>query len=241
MPAASNGQQTGAFWPKITPYVVPPVAASLAIVPVFRDLAAKSALQKGLRPQGMTMHEAVMGGLKASPTVGVIVGTQMVLQSFLEKKMAGESKEAGLPSALASSAVVGAVSAPILAVFNGQTMGWGIRESLRKFSVKQGLAIAVQETAFVCGLSAADKVSLVMKEHFGDNKAVEYTAAFMSGAAGSLAGHPANTALTRWQSGMVVESISQSFWGAARKARAIGFFSVFYKFGKETMNSIANS
>lgn len=230
-------QPSRGVWSSLAPYIVPPLAASTAIVPVFRDLIAKSAQQKGKPVQPITVLKGLKEGLKAAPTVGAIVGTQMVLQGVVERALTGDANKESLPSKLVSSAIVGIASAPVLAVFNGQTMGWGVLESLRKFSVKQGLAISIQETAFIGGISAADRLAAAMKRKFGDNKAVEYTAAFTAGALGSLAGHPANTALTRWQSSMRVESFHQLMWGAARKARAIGLFSVFYKFGKETLNS----
>jgi hypothetical protein len=200
-------------------------------------MVAKSAQQKGQSVPAMNFMASVRGGVKAAPTVGAIVGTQMVLQSLIEKALAGQSNAGSLSSTLASSAVVGTASAPVLAVFNGQTMGWTVRESLQKFSVKQGLAIALQETAFVGGLSVADRLAAAMRKRFGNNKAVDYTAAFVAGAAGSLAGHPANTALTRWQSGMTVDNARQLMWGSVRKARAVGGFSVLYKLGKEALNS----
>lgn len=232
---SSTPPQNG-FWASITPYVVPPVAASIAIVPVFRDMVAKSAMQKGQPIPCVPFSASLKAGIKAAPTVGAIVGTQMIIQSLLEKTLAEDSKATNLSSTLASSAIVGAISAPVLAVFNGQTMGWSMRESLRKFSPRQGLAIATQETAFVGGLSVSDKLAIVMRRNFGDYKAIDYTAAFIAGSVGSLAGHPANTALTRWQSGMPLNSFSQSMWGATRKARAIGCFSIVYKLGKDLLN-----
>jgi len=215
----------------IRSYAAPPIAAAAAIVPSFRHLPAKSCLQKGLPISSLTMWEGMQAGFKAAPTVGCIVGAQMLLQTSLEQAVGNQKNFA---STLAAAGVVGALSSPCLAIFNGQTMGWGLRESLRKFSTKQGAAIAAQETVFVIGLSAADFVAAPMKKIFGDNKVVDYTAAFMSGAAGSLAGHPANTALTRWQCGMSVEP-HQLMWGAARKARAIGLFATWYTFGKEIL------
>lgn len=239
-PAAQNEQPSGMWpsWPTILPYMVPPTAASLAIIPVFRHLIVKSAQQKGEPIPKITYLEGIKAGIKAAPTVGIIVGAQMILQSAVEKAIVGDGNKANLPSMLASSAIVGIASAPALAVFNGHTMGWTIVKSLRMFSAKQGLAIAGQETAFVCGLTAADMLSVAMKKRFGDNKAVEYSAAYLAGALGSLAGHPGNTALTRWQSSMTLNSFRQSMWGAARKAHAIGSFSVFYKLGKETLNLV---
>ncbi len=232
-----NNEPSKGLWVSMVPYVVPPIAASTAIIPVFRDMIAKSAQQKGLPILDMPFEVSLKEGIKAAPIVGAIVGTQMVVQNIVEKVLSGESSSKSLSLTLVSSAIVGVVSAPVLAVFNGQTMGWSIRESLRKFSAKQGVAIAVQETAFVGGLSVADQLAAVMKKRFGNSKAVDYTAAFVAGAAGSLAGHPANTALTRWQSGMSVDSLHQLMWGSCRKARAIGVFSVVYKLGKDTLNS----
>ncbi len=235
--AAQDGQPPREPWSALSPYLVPPLAASAAIVPVFRDMVAKSAQQKGVPVPQMTLVAGLKEGFKAAPTVGVIVGTQMVIQRAVERALVGDSNKGSLSSAFASSAIVGTLSAPVLAVFNGQTMGWSVRDSLRKFSAKQGLAIAVQESAFVGGLSAADRLAVVMREQFGQSNVVDYSAAFTAGALGSLVGHPANTALTRWQSGMTVESFRQSMWGSARKARAVGCFSVLYKLVKEAPSS----
>jgi hypothetical protein len=65
-----------------------------------------------------------------------------------------------------------------------------------------------------------------MKNEFGDNQAVSYTAAFTAGSIGSLSGHPANTALTRWQNNLSIEHPRQLLWGSARKTWAIGLFAV---------------
>lgn len=224
------------IWTKVGPYASQPIAASIAIVPVFRDLIAKSSLQKGEKVLPITIKEGMRQGLKAAPTVGAIVGSQMLIQNVVEKALLGKSKTKSLSTTFESSAIVGAISAPVLAVFNGQTMGWSVLESLKKFSGKQALAITIQETAFVAGISASDQLSKKMKNKFGDNKAVEYGSTFLSGAAGSLVGHPANTALTRWQSKMRVDSSGQLMWGSIRKARAIGLFAVLLKFGKECLS-----
>ena len=227
-------------WATLKPYLVPPVAAAGAIVLPFRDFIIKSALQKGEPAPNVSFRQGIKAGLGAAPTVGMIVGAQMVLQNMVETALAGESKKESLSLKFLSSAIVGIGSAPILAVFNGKTMEWSMIESLRKFSAKQGLAIALQETAFVGGLAAADQLAGAMKEKLGDNKAVEYGAAGIAGAFGSAAGHAGNTALTRWQSGMSF-SLRQSMWGSLTKARGVGFFAVLYKLGKETLNSTVKS
>lgn len=217
------------YFMEMFPYVTPPLAASVAIIPIFRDLVVKSALQKGAPTPYMSVMDGIRGGVQAAPTVGVIVGTQMVFQRVLEKILMGNKDTKEMATLLVSSAIVGTASSPILAVFNGQTMGWTVVESMRRLSVRQCAAISVQETAFVGGLSAADRLAEEMRRHCGNSKTVDYVAAFISGYLGSLAGHPANTALTRWQSGMKIENVTQLMWGAARKARAMGLFSVGYK------------
>jgi hypothetical protein len=232
-------------WSSLAPYVASPLAASAAIVPAFYDTIAKTAMQKGVPVPQISALQAIKGGVGAAPTVGAIVGVQMVLQGRVEKALektfpnlfGGDSTRAKVGLTLASSAIVGGISSPFLAVYNGKTMvpPWSFKESLSKFSPKIAGAIVLQETGFVAGLAAADLVSIPMKKLFGDNKAVEYLAAATAGALGSLVGHAGNTALTRWQSGMVVDNISQLSWGALRKARANAVFSVAYKVGKEAL------
>ena len=94
------------------------------------------------------------------------------------------------------------------------------------------MAITVQEACFVLGVKGAGPVGEVMQEVFGKNAAVTYTAAFLSGGAGSLAGHFANTALTRWQAGLTV-SPGQLMWGAKHKTWGVAWFALFYKLNSE--------
>lgn len=226
------------YWSLLAPYAIQPLAASCAIVPAYRDLVAKSALQRGESVQYMSAREWIKGGSKMAPTIGGIIGVQMCLQTVLEKAITGDSNEESLSSKFVSSAVIGTLSSPLLAAYNAQTIKMGAWIAFRNVTKKQCLVISLQETAFVGGISVAGKLAEVMKEKLGHNKAVEYVATFTAGALGSLAGHPANTALTRWQSGMTVETVRQSMWGAFRKARAIGTFAVFYKMGKELLNPL---
>lgn len=253
-PTSSNSSPSRGIWPLLAPYVVPPVTASVAIVPAFYDMVAKSAMQKGLpvlSTSFKTVLQGVKGGFGAAPTVGAMVGTQMVLQGRVERALveifpnlfAEDSNKTKVALMLASSAVVGGFSSPFLAVYNGKTMmpPWNVRESLFKFSLKQAGAITLQETGFVAGLAAAGLVSVPMKQILGDNKAVEYSAAAVAGALGSLAGHAGNTALTRWQNGMTVDGLRQLSCGSLRRARGSAVFAIVYKLGKEVLNSTVES
>src|SRR3990167_6968774 len=187
----------------------------------------------------MNFKKTFTGGIKAAPTIGIIVGTQMIAQSHTEKclmKITGKNDKPNFPSMLASTIAVGIVSAPPLAVFNGQTMGCKAMESLKSLSVKQASAIVARETSFLFSLRISDPLGKKMKTIIGDNKVVEYSSAFFSGAIGSFIGHPADTALTLLQKGIQLKSFGQSMRGSPMKALATGGFSVFYKLAKEILN-----
>lgn len=235
--SSSSSLQSIDFKSLTIQYFIPLCLVSVAIIPVFRDMMVKSFLQKEEKVPKITIYEGIKSGCRAAPTVGLIVGTQMFIQEILEKKLdGGETNKNSFTLLLASSVIVGGISAPILAVFNGQTMGVSVKDSIRKFSLKQACTITLQETAFVAGLSAGNQCTTLLNRFYGEKKANEYLAAFIAGATGSLVGHPANTALTRWQSGLQVDS-SHAMKGSLRKARAVGLFSVLYKMGKEAFNT----
>src|SRR5271154_2614781 len=73
-------------------YVAPPIAASVAIVPVYRDLVAKSAEQKGQPVPPMTHREGMKKGVKAAPVVGMLVGSQLVTRSLVERALVGPNE-----------------------------------------------------------------------------------------------------------------------------------------------------
>lgn len=172
--------------------------------------------------------------------MGAIVGAQMALQGAVEQGM-GDPRHNDVSVKLASAAIVGIGSSPFLGVFNGSSGSLGVWESMRRLSFKQCGALAVQETAFIGGQTLVEPMAQKMKETLGDNKVVVGAAAYMAGAAGSLIGHGANTAVTRWQNDLKVENVRQLRWGALPKARAIGMFSVCYQLGKEWLNAQVGS
>ncbi|MFI5334986.1 MAG: hypothetical protein ACHQT8_07515 [Chlamydiales bacterium] len=222
MSSSSQPVQNG-HWSNLLTYVTPPVAAAGAIVPVFYGFAAKSAQQLGNPMPRMSPFNALKGGLKVAPTIGATVGMQLIFQRVIEnalKKGDQTSKESSFATKFFSSTITGAVSVPLLAVFNGQTMGYKPMQSLRALSIKQGCAVLVRETGFLASVGG------------------EYP--FFSGMLGSLVGHPGDTALTRWQKGLKVESFRQAMWGAPARAVAVGGFSVGYKFLQDKLHELAD-
>ncbi len=251
-----NGQSS--IWSTAVPYITPPLAASFAIVPVFYGFTAKSAQQLGepipnifkipygakfdevVKCMQMALKTEIKKGIKAAPTIGVIVGTQMIAQNLFEKalmKYNGNQSEPNFASMVFSSIMVGVISAPSLAVFNGQTMNRTVKESLKALSAKQVMAIVSRETCFLFSLRISEPLSKAMKSVSGDNKATEYGSTFASGAIGSLISHPADTALTLWQKDMKVTSFHQSMRGAPIKAITVGSFAIIYKIAKDALES----
>lgn len=223
---------TNNFFKTFMHYTIPPLAGAIAIIPAFHGMRVKSSLQiEGGDLATIKQMESLKLGLRAAPTVGLIVGAQMITQEKLEKTL---FKEKDVYSKLASSAMVGAISSPLLAYFNHQTLAKG---KPFVFATRIGLALTVQETAFVAALSGVDKVSFILKGVFGDNKATEYAAAYIIGGAGSIIGHPANTALTRWQNNLSAGSVKQLSYGLMTKAKATATFTLGYKVLKDVATS----
>ena len=149
LPAAKNGQPPPGVWATIAPYVIPPIAATAAIVLPFRDLIGKTWQQKGLPIPPLSLRNGVKEGLVNAPKVGAIIGVQMGLQKVVEKAIGEHVNPEGLTGKLVSSAIVGIASSPFLAVFNGGAANLSTLESIKRLSFKQCGALAVQETAFV--------------------------------------------------------------------------------------------
>ncbi|MCH9617335.1 MAG: hypothetical protein SP4CHLAM5_07400 [Chlamydiia bacterium] len=216
---------------KFVKYAIPPIAGALAIIPAFHNMRVKSAQQLGglggVDLKTINRWDSLKMGLRAAPTVGAIVGAQMITQEAIESNLFPKES---LYSTLTSSAMVGVVSSPLLAFFNHQTLGSG-RPFI--FTPRVALALTVQETAFVTGLSVVDKVTEELSGRFGDNKVVDYVTAYIAGGIGSIVGHPANTALTRWQGNLPVERFSQLTRGLAAKTKATATFALGYKVIKD--------
>lgn len=226
------------IWYDAANYTKPPISASMAIVPVYYGFLLKSAQQIGKPMPKLRVRDLFKYSLKASPTIGSIIGIQMVAQSFVEKALQSREVQSGgaFRQAAVSALIVGVISTPPLAVFNGQTMGKSVIQSLKGISFKQTFAILARETSFLFSLRISDPLSSFLKREYGQNRFIEYGTAFLSGAIGSIIGHPGDTALTLWQQGMEVRSVTQLWKGVGVKAVATGGFALGYKFFMEFMN-----
>lgn len=234
-----DGQTLGGVWSSLVPYVSPPVSAMGAIVPVFYGFIAKSALQKGLKIPFMTFKSALIAGVKASPSVGVLVGSQIITQDILERSLVRWFGNQSMSVMVVSSFLVGAASAPSLAVFNGytNTVKKTARESLRALSIRQTLAVAALETSFLLSIRFSNPLNEYMKERCGTNRVTDVAASFISGAIGSVVGYPADTTLTRLQNNLPIKP-RDLMRGAPIKAVTLGCFTVLYNQAKDAFKSI---
>jgi hypothetical protein len=213
--------------------------ASTAIVLPFRDLIAKSYQQTGQPVPKITFLKGVKEGVKAAPTIGFIVGGQLWLSKWIDqqwknKGFVNDPTKFNYLKTFGTPAVVGLVTSPLLAIFNGYTNGLTAKDALLQLKGRAGLmlcgTIALQETAFVAGIKAKEQM-----KGFVENPFAVYGATFAAGAIGSLTGHPFNTALTRWQKNMSV-SRHQLYLGAVRKTRAVGWFALIMKCQEDALN-----
>lgn len=221
-------------WLTLPSWAIPPVAASISTIPVFYGYVVKSAHQMQAPIPKMTPLQILKGGMNA----GLIVGAQTVVQIKVEKKCKKYFGAQGVIPILASSIIVGSACSPILAVFNGKTMGYKISESLRKLSVKQVSAITIRETSFLGAMAISSYLNESMKGRtLEDNQGARAASSFASGVIGSFLGHIPDTLLTRWQKGLQVDNVSQLIKGAPARALTIGSFIAIYQFVKEKMEA----
>ncbi|MCB1114465.1 MAG: hypothetical protein KDK62_06895 [Chlamydiia bacterium] len=203
-----------------------PIAAAFAIAPAFRHMEIKSARQLGLpRPQ-ITLIQGIFNSLSAMPFVGAMVGTQMLVKRQIDDKLFPEKS---FLSQVISSGVVGLISSPFILIYQGFSVKETPMKSLMKMKRPEIVAaIVAQETAFVFGLAIGKAFAKEMNTLVGEHKVVDLIAVAVSGALSSLAGHPANTAFTRWQKGKSVSLDLRLFAGGMSRARGGAIFSVIY-------------
>lgn len=263
-----HGTQNKGMWAMVAPYAAPPMAAAAAIIPPFHFFIWKSRLQlegpgvsrsfanlNAVSKQGIvgimkntlqSYGSSCKSGVKAAPTIGFIVGSQIIVQEKVEALVAkhwkGENRS--FISMLTGSFTVAAISVPGLAVFNGQTMGRSVGESLRGLTLKQGGAVMAREMSFLLSIRISTPVTEYMMARFGNDESssakkafIKYSSLFMTGAIGSMVGHAPDTALTLWQKDKQIKNLSQLMRGIHVKAIGVGSFTVLFKIMEGKLNS----
>lgn len=205
-----------------------PIAASMgAISATYWGFECKSAKQLDKPTPYSTVKQIAQKGIKASPSIGATVGIQAIAQKGIEKWIQrGEIPTFG--ETFISATFVALISTPTLAGFNGLTTGNGFIKSIKQLSPKQMGAITTREISFLFSLGVSAPLTERIKNTFGENIYIENLSLFLTGMLGSLAGHPFDTALTRWQNNLPIKTIRQLMRGAAIKACTVGIFFILY-------------
>ncbi len=118
---ASPGSQKGGFWAPISPVIIQLTAATAGITATFPLFVAKTAKQLGQPNPMMSVMQAFRAGAATAPNMGAIIATQLIAKRGVEKLFSKQEEgKASFSSMFLSAAIVGAISAPPLAIFNGQ-------------------------------------------------------------------------------------------------------------------------
>ena len=227
-------------WSDAVPYVSPPVAAGISIVGAYPGFAKKTALQLE-RPVPKVNVALFKSAIKAAPSLGAAVGAQMIGQKVVEDLVKSGDAQANTTEMVTSSALVGGLSAYPLSVFNAQTAGKSLRESVQPPKMRVLGAITGREINFLTSVRLSEPVSKQMREKYGDNIFVDQVSKFGTGVLGSLAGHPGDTAATCWQNNVSINGgLRQLARGSATRAIASGGFSVGYNLVKDGLAKLAD-
>jgi len=209
--------------------LIPLGAAALSLLPTFYGFACKSALQCGATcpPFTITLFKE---GFKAAPTIGAIVGSQIILQEWVEKFLP-KSPMTPFTSAL----LVGCGSSPLLAAFNGQTMGMGVVESIKNIKLSQVGLISARELGFLFTLKISDPVGKAMQNQLGESEAVEVAGNFFTGFCNIFV-HPADTLITLSQKKLKVTSCKDLWRGGLTRSVTLGAFIATYRYVKRRLS-----
>lgn len=209
-------------------FLAPVVAGGAGVIGLpYYFLTVKTALQSMERPPAPSFEM-----LKRSVQVTPVLSTQIALNNVnlaIFKKVMGEEHPYHV---VASTLVSGALSAPLLAAFNGLTMNppRSIWTSCLEMTRRQFFAIQVRESSFLLALNVNKLVTSQAKETFGYSQVVEYGTAFTVGAVGSILGHIPDTFLTCSQKRIKIQGPRHALAGAVHRMVAIGFFNMQYTF-----------
>lgn len=222
--SVQNGQPSGGS--SLLTTFAPTLAATGALLPIAYGLDVRAAQQLERAVPRFSLSTSLRSSLKGGPLVGVQLIAQDAIETYVKNHTQGLSNAMRVAG---SSAVASVVTSPLLAVFNALFTKQNVLQALRNLSRWQVAYLVGREWCFLGSQAGVGPVRAAMKREWGDTPLVSHTAAFVSGAVGSLAGHPADTAFTRSQNNMTTSTGRQAMRGAPVKAVSVGVFSVVYQ------------
>lgn len=222
------------------------IAGAMAVVPVSFGLDWKTALQ--LQQTRPSMASTLSNTRVVVPIFGLTllwqIYTQRISETWIHNKMAekGWQDQHGIVPFVASNAIAGALSAPLLAVFSGLLARQSPIQALKNLSLRQFGAIMTRESLFIASLCMGERGRKIVRERYANSSSVdietiEKATTFGCGVLGSLGCHCADTALVLWQNQRQVENSRQLWRGAAVRAFSVGCFALLYPAMQEVVDN----
>lgn len=222
--------------PYIENFLIPPIAASISIPLVFYGFILKSSRQlEGVRPR-LTFRKISVMSLKTSPLIGLMLGTQIIVQRLAENFLLGTGVQSeqldklrfhSIGTSLASAII----TTPLLAVFNGYTFGEKAWDTLKKLHRKQIAIISLRETSIIFSIRLIEPIN-----QWTSNNTLKYLTIFATSFFASIISHPADTLLTFWQQKRITKLFSPTIMrGCLSRSTATGVFVSLYYFNESTL------
>ena len=241
--APSDNNNFSALMSTVRPFAVAPIAAGFAIVPVFPGLVMKTDIQLGRQVTPFHPIQALRTAVVNAPGVAGTVGGQLMTTLVVDK---GIQVATGAPptvsTAFVSGLAVAVVTSPLLAGLAGTTAGERYITSMKAVTRPQVAMLTKREVPFLGMNAASDPIGVVMQQHFGKSKKVEYATTAVCNGVGAAAGHVHDTLFQLSQDKQVLKVDSPEFrrravQSAKVRIPAVVAFGCFYKAFKEAMSS----
>lgn len=206
------------------------VCAAVSLVPPYKYFIQKSQLQKGIHTNVLFL-EALRLGFYSMPNTAATLTVQLYSEEKI-KELIQHYFQVKNPVAISiCGSLFGALCAsPLYDIMNRQMQGEHSALAVKGFlrNSYNFRYIVGREFFFLGSLQASSPLSAEVKKYFGENMFTKNISYFISGALGSIAGHPFDTILTRQQSGLPLK-LEFLFIGCKSKAIGIGCFAVLFK------------
>ncbi len=216
--------------------------AGAANIPTFRYFAEKNGANCGTKLPINTKIRWILRGIQTAPSIGASVGLQLALQKGIENFQKDPSS---IINKVASAALVGLISSPFLAAFNGQLANQPYLMALRKAfnNPRIIMAITLRETSFIGALVLTDPVIGKMRAVWGDFKGLGFVVAGFTALAGAALGQIPDCISCRLQNNLKVidtkkgnsgivslikEGTKTSLQGTAKRVQAVVSYSLCY-------------
>lgn len=182
--------------------------------------ALKTAANLGGKAGGIVGTQLVAGDYVINPAVKAVMN-----RAIPKEAMSKDARE--LTEKTIGATIIGIASSPALHVFTSAGANQNIRQAAKTFTPKIAARYGLQEGPFLLGMQAGKIMSTKLKKEYGDQPWIDPVSDGVSGFAGGLASHPANTINQRAGAGLTTHP-RMWFKGGGKRAVASAIVSIGY-------------